>query len=113
VATFDLKVVPKISVLSTIFLRCVVSVTESGLPADPTNGDISFAFIEDGLNTNPETGDWKAGSWESSPDGTYYGKCLVGPAGTVTLDVGTYDVWVRVVRGSETVIEQAGTVTIY
>jgi hypothetical protein len=88
VSVFDLKVVPKLSVLSTVFLRCVVSITENGLPADPTNGDISFAFILDELNTNPETGDWKDGSWESSFDGTYYGKCLVGPAGTAPMTYG-------------------------
>lgn len=110
-AIFEFKEVPRQSVLSTKHVYCTVSTFEAGIPADPTSGVISFAFLT--TEVNPVSGDWKAGSWETA--GTeYWGRCFIGPnGGVVALTVGTYDVWVRVVKGIETVIEQVGKLTIY
>lgn len=108
---FEFKEVPRISVLSTTYVRCTVSATEAGVPANPTDGTVSFAFLPD--DAVPVSGDWKAGSWAAPGNGEYWGRCLVGPAGTVTLAAGTYDVWIRLTRGLENVIDQVGKLTIY
>lgn len=109
-ALFEFKEVPRISVLSTTYVKCLISATESGLAANPTTGVLSFAFVAD--EVLPVTGDWKSGSWETA--GTeYWARCLVGTGGTVALPVGTYDAWVRVVKGVETVVVKVGKLTVY
>lgn len=58
----------------------------------------------------PASGDWKPATWltvtATTPD-TYYARCLVGPAGTVTLTAGSYDVWVRVTDSPEVPVLRA------
>lgn len=110
---FEFKDVPKVSVLSTTYIKCTVSATEAGLQANPTSGTVSFSFVDDALNTNPSASAWVAGSWETTSEG-YRGLCLLGPSpGVVQLPVGGYDVWVKVVKGSETVIDRVGKLRIY
>ncbi len=102
--------VPRISVLSTTYVRATVSATEFGLLVNPTSGTVSFAFLSN--DSSPASGDWKTGGWEATGD-SYYGRCLVGTGGTVTLAAGTYNVWIRVVKGLETVIQSVGNLAVY
>jgi len=112
-ALFEFAEIPKISVLSTTFVRCTVSTTEFGIPSDPTTGTVSFAFLPGDEDVNPESGDWHAGTWETA-GGVYYGRCFIGPdGGVVELPADTYDVWVRVATGVETIIERVGKLKIY
>lgn len=101
---------PSFSVLSTRYIKCVVSTMENGIATDPTTGTIEFAFKADGVA--PVSGDWKAGSWETATT-EYIGRCLVGPSGTVTLTAGSYDVWVRYTKSPEIIIEQIGYLVIH
>lgn len=101
----SLKVVT-ISALSTTYVRATVSATENGQQADPTSGQVSFAFTAN--DVVPASGDWNTGSWDTALTGEYLAQCLVGPSGTVTLAAGSYDVWVKVSRGVETIVDQVG-----
>lgn len=98
------------SALSTRYIKCVVSTQENGVTSNPTTGTIEFAFLVDGVS--PVSGDWKAGSWETT-DTEYLGRCLVGPSGVITLTAGSYDVWVRYTKSPETIIEKVGYLVIY
>jgi hypothetical protein len=102
----------RISVLSTTYVLCRVSTTEGGAAADPTTGDVYFAFVDEADNTSPASSAWVAGSWESGTDG-YWARCLVGPDGTTELSEGNYDVWVKVSKSLETVVSQVGALNIY
>lgn len=108
----QLKSPVALSVLSTQYVKCQISASEAGVTIDPTTGTLSFAFISEAVGGSPVSGDWKSASWETGSDGAYWGRCLVGPAGTVTLAAGSYDVWVRLVKNPETVIEMVGTLVI-
>lgn len=108
----ELKAPVSISVLSTAYVKCQISATEGGTTVDPTSGTVEFAFISEALGTSPVSGDWKAGSWETGSDGGYWGRCLVGPSGTVTLAAGSYDVWTRITKAPETVVKRVGILVI-
>lgn len=99
----------RFSVLSTRYVKCSVSVTQSGSQIDPTTGTVAFAFVGDDIT--PGLSDWVSGSWETTSD-EYLGRCLVGPDGTTTLSVGSYDVWIRYIKAPETVAEKIGYLTI-
>lgn len=101
---------PKFSTLSTRFVKCWVSVTQSGAQIDPTTGTVEFAFVTDG--TTPGSSDWKAGSWESTGF-EYLARCLVGPSGVISLTAGTYDVWIRYTKAPESIVESIGHLYIY
>lgn len=101
---------PRFSALSTRYVKCWISVTQSGSQIDPTTGTVEFAFKQG--NATPGASDWKTGSWETTPF-EYMGRCLVGPNGTVALTAGSYDVWVRYTKAPETIIEEIGSLTIY
>lgn len=109
---FEYREPVKISVLSTTYVKCRVSATENGAAINPTSGTVEFAFIPESSGADPVSGDWKAGSWESAPDG-YWARCLVGPSGTVLLAVNSYDVWIRVTKNPETVVDQVGGLKIF
>lgn len=101
---------PRISVLSTRFARIAVAATDQGVPVDPTASAIQFAFMQGG--DQPDVGDWATGSWETAGD-EYLARCLVGPDGAATLDVGSYAVWIKLVLAPETLVESVGDLTIY
>jgi hypothetical protein len=101
---------PRFSTLSTRYVKCYISVTQSGVQIDPTTGTVEFAFVADGVT--PGSSDWKTGSWETTSD-EYLGRCLVGPTGTVTLTAATYDVWVRYTKTPEVIAEMIGHLAIY
>lgn len=109
----NFKQAVRLSVLSTTYVLCRVSATEGGVASDPTSGTVSFAFVsEDSDNESPASSAWVSGSWETGTDG-YWAKCLVGPEGAAELAVGSYDVWIKVAKSPETVIDRIGALSIY
>jgi hypothetical protein len=107
---FKFSATPKISTLSTRYLRCSVAATDSGAPVNPTASVVSFAFMSN--DSSPASGDWKTGSWETAGE-EYLARCLVGVGGAVVLPVGTYTVWLKLILAPETLVEAVGDVTIY
>lgn len=103
---------PRISALSTRYVRCTVSATDQGTLVDPTSGTVFFAFLPNEGDEYPVSGDWKVGAWETAGD-QYYARCLVGPDGAAPLDADDYHVWIKVVLSPETVVERVGGLTIY
>lgn len=104
----------RISALSLEYVRVRVQASEAGAAVDPSGNTVVMAFVAEGVA--PVSGDWKTASWETdtttNPD-TYFARCLVGPAGTVTLTAGIYDVWVRVTDSPEIPAIRSGNVEVF
>lgn len=107
---YKLAASPKLSALSTMYVRVSVSATDQGLPVDPTSSTVSFAFLPAG--TDPTVSDYVSGSWETAND-EYLARCLVGPDGAATLTAGVYTVWLKIVLAPETIVESVGELYIY
>lgn len=103
--------VAEIAASSVEYVRVPVSATASGSAVDPTADTVQLAFMA--TASAPSSGDWKTASWETdtgtTPD-TYYARCLVGSA--VTLTAGTYTVWVKVTDSPETPVKRAGLLRV-
>lgn len=95
----------QISVASQQYVRVPVA-EASG--ADPTGDTVYMSF--------PATGDnptvFYSASWVTV-GGINYARCLVGPAGTATLAVGYYDVYVKVSDTPETPVLLSGTLEVF
>jgi len=102
-----------LAALSTQYIEIPVTELASGLPADPTTNPVHVAFMLG--RAQPDTGDWKTGSWETSGvNGAYFARVLVGPnGGVITLTPGLYTVWLKIDASPETPIMQTGNVTVY
>lgn len=89
------------SVLSLQYVRYSITALVNGVPYNPTADVVQFAFTQTGVD--PVSGDWKTGSWETvvGPPQLYVARCLVGPAGTIALAKGTYNVYVKVTDSPE------------
>jgi len=99
-----------LSVLSTVFVKSKITATVNGVyPYNPTADTVEAAFVAPGVN--PAALDWKAASWETQGT-SYFARCLVGPAGVVTLAAGTYKMWVRVTDNPEIPVLEAGNVRV-
>jgi len=98
----------QLSTTSTEYVRVPISVTEAGAAVVPTSDAVSMAFMTPGAT--PGALDFKSATWETdtttSPD-TFYARCLVGPAGVVTLTAAMYDVWVKVEDNPEIPVRKA------
>lgn len=108
----------QISSLSTMFLIVPVQVTQSGEPYDPTNDVIQFSFVQN-FGSNPSPLSWVFGTWSvyQNYNYPYAAKCLIGPAitdvsGGATLNVGTYNIWLRIFDNPEVPVFQAGMLQI-
>ncbi len=100
------------SVLSKQYVRVPVIVTVNGQPYNPSADVVQMAFTAPGVK--PVSGDWQVALWEiDATRGLYWAACLVGPGGTITLTVGSWDVWIKVFDTPETPSERAGTLVIY
>ena len=101
----------EIAASSVEYVRVPVSATASGSAVDPTADTVVMAFMA--TASEPGASDWKTASWETdattTPD-TYYARCLVGSA--VTLTAGTYTVWVKVTDSPETPVKRAGLLRV-
>ena len=84
--------------LATMYVFIPFAVTKSGLPYNPTGDAVAFAFAPTATYV-PQNTDWVAGSWDTDTTQVIYpysAKALVGPAGTITLGIGTYIMYVKV-----------------
>lgn len=98
------------STQSTEYVKVQVAPTINGVLADPTSDQVRMAFVVPG-SAPPGSSDWLAGSWETA--GTkYYARCLIGPAGTVTLAPGEYRVYLKISDDPEIPIVDCGQIEI-
>jgi len=100
-----------ISSLSKVYVHVPVRDAIDG--ADPTADTVEMAFTASG---NPTSGDWKAATWHTDASDparpVHYARCLVGPAGTVTLAPGTYRIWVRVTDTPEVPVLESSRLVV-
>lgn len=95
------------SALSTNYVQVPVTV-QSPSSADPTGDTVQFAFTPLTYPvTEPQSGDWHTGSWVTFPGPAYWAQCLVGPNGGVSLAIGTYTAWVKIVDNPAVPVQQA------
>lgn len=103
------------SVLSSLSTEMVQVPIEARLGgstnSDPTKDLVQLAFIAG--TGKPGTSDWNAGSWATDPGPEYLAQCLVGPGpGGVVLQIGTYQIWVKITDNPEIPVLQAGQLVI-
>jgi hypothetical protein len=92
-----------------------VAAAKAGAAYDPTADTVQFAFMPQATQV-PQSGDWKAGSWEANPASLLYpynAKCLIGPAGVVTLGIGTYVAYVKITDDPEIPVDIVGYLQIF
>lgn len=79
---------------------------------DPTADVIEMAFMA--TTDKPGDADWQTGSWEPyTGRGPYVARCLIGAGDDANaLDVGTYNVWLRITDDPETPARPAGKLII-
>lgn len=102
------------SQLATLYVFVPVSVTKSGTPYDPTGDTVQMAFIPAATQV-PQSADWQTASWDTDSTNIIYpysAKCLVGPAGTITLGIGTYIIYVKVADDPEIPVLITGQLAI-
>jgi hypothetical protein len=102
-----------IPVGSLEYVRVPVYATSSGAQVNPTGDVVQMAFLPG--SQAPESGDWKTASWDTdatTTPTTYRARCLVGPAGTVTLTRGTYTVWVKITDSPEVPVRAVGSLKV-
>lgn len=98
---------------SLAYVLVPIATKQSGVDVDPTSTTVEMAFTNEG--TAPVSGDWKTGSWETDSSQfvpIYYARCLVGPAGTVTLTAQVWDCYVRITDSPEIPVMPAGQIRI-
>lgn len=102
--------VDQVSQLSLEYVTVGVSVMRDGVPYDPSQDVVQFAFTQPGVL--PQT--WVTGSWAVTGDPVYphAAQCLIGPGGAVTLPPGTYTRWVKITDNPEVPVLQAGQVVV-
>ena len=89
--------------LATMYVYVPFAVTKSGLPYNPAGDAVVFAFMPTPTQV-PGVSDWVAGSWDTDTTDIIYpysAKCLVGPAGTINLGIGTYVIYTKVTDNPE------------
>src|SRR6201992_606305 len=94
-----------ISSQSKEYIKTTVSAVDSSGIINPTSSPVSWAFLTPGAAPNGSTS-WTAGSWETQSlhgTTTYLARILIGPGGSLVVAVGSYDVWIQIQYGAETV----------
>ena len=89
--------------LSTQYYLVPIAATRLGVAYNPTGDTVQFAFAATPTYV-PQSGDWVNGSWDTSSASVLYpysAKCLIGPAGTITLGIGTYIAYVKITDSPE------------
>ncbi len=99
------------SVLSTQDYITPVITQGPGAPS-PLADVVQFAFKPIGVDPGPS--DWVTGSWvPQTLNGQYLAQCLVGPEnGGVSLAIGSYVVWMKVIDNPEIPVFQAGVLNV-
>jgi hypothetical protein len=79
---------------------------------DPTGQAVGFLFpLEDvAPSGTPVVGQWRADGWDGQKA---VAQCLVGPGGTVTLDVGIFDVFVQWTEAPEVPLILTGQLEVF
>lgn len=90
-----------------------VEADADGLPYDPTDATVAFAFLTSAL-TKPTAPDWENGTWDVTRIGSYVAQILVGDGGAAELQPGNYYVWIRITDATagETPIDQLGKLIV-
>lgn len=102
----------EISSASVEYVKAPVRLRQSGATVDPTGYTVQMAFIDD-PDAVPVSGDWKTASWETDATtnpATYYARCLVGSAATLT--AGVYTLYVKVAGSPEVPVLKSGLVRV-
>ncbi len=102
------------SQLATMYVFIPFNVTKSGVPYNPTGDTVQFAFMPTPTQV-PQVSDWVSGSWDTDTTSVLYpysAKCLVGPAGTITLGIGTYIIYVKITDNPEIPVLIGGQLAI-
>ena len=89
--------------LATMYVFIPFAVTKSGVSYNPTGDAVAFAFMPTPTQV-PQNTDWVAGAWDTDTTQVIYpysAKVLVGPAGTITLGIGTYVIYTKVTDNPE------------
>lgn len=89
------------------YLPIKVTATKLGNPYDPTGDVVQVALPV--INAAPT--DWKDGVWQTV-DGNFFANILVGPGGDFDLDVGNYDILVKITDNPEIPLKRAGMLSI-
>jgi hypothetical protein len=100
-----------ISSLSTVYVQVPVAAVVNGAAYNPTGDTIQMAFPAN--SANPET--WYDAAWTDGPgSGAYLAQCLVGPASSplVNLGTGTYGIWVQITDNPEIPVINCGVLVI-
>ena len=103
-----------ISQLSTEYVIFPVAATNSGSSYNPSADLVQFAFMPTPTQV-PQSADWQTGSWDTDTTNVLYpysAKCLVGPAGTINLGIGTYVMYIRITDNPEVPVLVAGQLQI-
>lgn len=103
-----------ISHLSTQYVLIPVSATKAGAAYNPTSDTVQFAFMPTQVQ-QPVNADWQTGSWETVTSNILYpynARCLVGPTGTINLNVGTYTIYLKIADNPETPVLTAGQLIV-
>lgn len=89
--------------LATEYVIIPVVATKAGLPYNPTGDVVKFAFMPTATQV-PQVSDWVAGGWDTNTTNVLYpyaAKCLVGPAGTIVLGLGSYIIYIMITDSPE------------
>ena len=100
--------------LSTQYYLVPVSATKAGAAYNPTSDAVQMAFMPTPTQV-PGNSDWVSGSWGTNTASVLYpysAQCLIGPAGTVALGIGTYIVYVKIADSPEIPVLIVGQLAI-
>lgn len=103
-----------ISHLSTEYVLVPISATKQGVSYNPTGDVVQMAFMPNTAQ-QPGVSDWMTASWDTDSTNIIYPysvKCLVGPAGVITLGTGTYVIFVKITDNPETPVLVAGQLAV-
>jgi hypothetical protein len=103
-----------ISHLSTEYVLVPISATKSGVAYNPTGDVVQMAFMPNAIQ-QPGNSDWMVSSWDTDSTNIIYPynvKCLVGPSGVITLNPGTYVIFVKIEDNPEIPVLQVGQLIV-
>ena len=102
----------QITAVETKLVQLPVTQYVSNGLGNPSADPVSFAFMK--TTAVPQAGDWKTGSWvQDTITGSWKAQCLVGPSGgAITLTIGIYYVWIKIVDPTELIEEPVDTLEV-
>lgn len=103
-----------ISHLSTEYVLVPISATKDSVAYNPTGDAVEMAFMPNTVQ-QPGGGDWVTAGWETDANNIIYPysvRCLIGPTGAVTLNPGTYVMFVKIFDSPETPVLIVGQLIV-